>query len=247
MRDLGYMASEAQITLPIADSGSAGIRDIGANFYEFIPESEFGNATATPLGCAELEVGKEYYIVLTTPGGLYRYDINDVVRIPGFYNRTPLLEFIRKGRDVTSVTGEKLHVDQVIQALAHAQAATSLPVRHFRACADVNQSRYVFSVEFDGASPAHECLEQLLYELDSHLCRLNLEYAQKRDSLRLGAPALWLMKPGWFERKSQSSLARGGRDVQFKAALLSTALEDAGERMFVVESPDPASVVKTIR
>lgn len=235
VRDLGYMASEAQMTLPIADSGSAGILDIGANFYEFIPEGELSTANATPLGCAELEEGKEYYLILTTPGGLYRYDINDVVRVAGFYNRTPLLEFIRKGRDVTSITGEKLHVNQVIQALAHAQAATGVLVQHFRACANVAESRYAFSVEFDGVKPTQDCLTQLLRELDLHLSRLNIEYAQKRASQRLGAPVLWVMKPGWFERKAQASLARFGRDAQFKAPLLSATPEDSSEILFIVD------------
>jgi GH3 auxin-responsive promoter len=245
VRDLGYMASEAQMTLPIADAGAAGILDIGANFYEFVPEDEFGKTNAIALGCTELEEGKEYYLVLTTPGGLYRYDINDVVRVAGFYNRTPLLEFIRKGRDVTNITGEKLHVNQVIQALAHAQAATGLRVQHFHACADVAESRYAFSVELDGDMPAQNCLAALLSELDLHLRRLNIEYAQKRDSQRLGNPVLWVMRSGWFERKAQASLTRAARDVQFKAPLLSAMPEDSSELLFVVEisnqnnRPDP--------
>ena len=40
VRDLGYMASEAQMTLPIADAGCAGVLDISANFYEFIPKAQ---------------------------------------------------------------------------------------------------------------------------------------------------------------------------------------------------------------
>ncbi len=118
VRDLGYMASEAQMTLPISDSGSAGILAIDDNFYEFIPESEIASPSPTLLTCAELEQGSSYYLVVTTPGGLYRYDINDVVRVAGFFNRTPLIEFVRKGRDVTNITGEKLHVNQVIEAMA---------------------------------------------------------------------------------------------------------------------------------
>ncbi|HKY06900.1 MAG TPA: GH3 auxin-responsive promoter family protein, partial [Candidatus Binatia bacterium] len=98
VRDLGYMASEAQMTLPISDEGSAGILAIAENFYEFIPESVIGSEIPTLLTCAELQEGSSYYPILTTPGGLYRYDINDVVRVAGFYNRTPLIEFVRKGR-----------------------------------------------------------------------------------------------------------------------------------------------------
>ena len=84
---------------------------------------------------------------------MYRYDINDVVRVAGFYKRTPLIEFVRKGRDVTNITGEKLHVNQVIQAMAQAQTAAGIAAQHYRAFADVAQSRYAFMVEFDGAMP----------------------------------------------------------------------------------------------
>jgi hypothetical protein len=235
-RDLGYMASEAQMTLPVSDSGSAGILTIDKNFYEFIPESEITAARPTFLTCSELEEGKLYYLVLTTPGGLYRYDINDVVRVAGFYNRTPLIEFVRKGRDVTSITGEKLHVNQVIQAMAQAQSASGIAVQHFRACADMEKSLYTFAVELNGAVPSRERLAQLLDELDAALQKLNVEYAQKRDSRRLGAPVLYVMKSGWFERTADATLRRGGRrDVQFKAQLLSTTPEDASEIQFVVE------------
>src|SRR6266545_4306928 len=228
VRDLGYMASEAQMTLPVSDVGSAGILAVDKNFYEFIPESDIGSNPPI-LTCAELEQGKNYYLILTTPGGLYRYDINNVVRVAGFCNQTPLIEFVRKGRDVTNITGEKLHVDQVIRAMEQAQRVTGLAWRHFRAFADVEKSRYVFLIEFDDSTPSAESLSWLLLELDSGLQELNVEYAQKRESRRLADPVLWLMKPGWFERAASATLQRGARDVQFKAQLLSTTPEDASE------------------
>jgi hypothetical protein len=236
VRDLGYMASEAQITLPVFDSGSAGILAVDKNFYEFIPESEINASAPTILTCSELEEGSLYYIILTTAGGLYRYDINDVVHVAGFYNQTPLIEFVRKGRDVTSITGEKLHVNQVIGAMARAQRAAGVAVQHFRACADVEKSLYVFSVELDGVMPSRESLSQLLQELDLGLRELNVEYAQKRQSRRLGAPVLCVMKPGWFERKAQANLKRGGRDTQFKEQLLCVTPEDPDEIQFIVQS-----------
>lgn len=229
VRDLGYMASEAQMTLPITDSGSAGILDIGGNFYEFIAEADIDSAQPAVRTCTELKEGESYYVILTTPGGLYRYDINDVVRVTGYFHRTPLLEFVRKGRDVTSITGEKLHVNQLIRAMELAQQATKVAPRHYRAWADVTQSRYAFMVEFNGANPNEAALKQLLAALDANLSELNIEYAQKRASDRLKAPVLCVMQPGWFERKSSNAIQSGGRDTQYKAQLLSTTPEDASE------------------
>lgn len=235
-RDLGYMASEAQMSLPICDDGSAGILAVDANYYEFIPESEIASANPIILNCDNLEAGGVYYVILTSAAGLYRYDINDVIRVTGFHGKTPLVEFLRKGRDVTNITGEKLHVNQLIRAMELAQSASGAAVQHFRAFADVGKSRYAFMVEFDGIHPNDETLKKLLSELDTGLSGLNVEYADKRKSARLIAPALCLMKPGWFERKASAALGGGMRDIQFKAQLLSATPEDANEIMFVIES-----------
>jgi hypothetical protein len=244
VRDLGYLASEAQISLPVTDDGCAGILAVDKNFYEFIPEAEIDAAVPTVLNCVELEIGETYYPILTTPGGLYRYDINDVVRVTGFHHRTPLVEFVRKGRDVTNITGEKLHVNQVIQALEEAQRAAELSVGHFRAFADVEKSRYAFLVEFAGIAPDQNRLSRLLDEFDSCLHRLNVEYSEKRESRRLKEPVLWVMKPGWSERKNLATLQRGGRDVQFKAQLLSAMPEDASEILFIVETGGKSAEVE---
>ncbi len=49
------------------------------------------------LGAHELKEGATYFILLTTAFGLYRYHIHDVVRVAGFHNGTPLIEFLSKG------------------------------------------------------------------------------------------------------------------------------------------------------
>jgi hypothetical protein len=242
VRDLGYMASEAQVTLPVSDAGSAGILAVDANFYEFIPEAEISTTNPAALTCAELDEGENYYIVLTTPGGLYRYDINDVVRVTGFYNQTPLIEFVRKGRDVTNITGEKLHVNQVIQAMEQAQSTAGFAAQSYRAFADVEKSRYAFLIELDGEAPSRDILSCLLNELDTRLRQLNIEYAQKRESRRLRPPVLWIMKPGWFERKAGSILKHTARDVQFKPQILSAAPEDSAEALLIVEKTDDSPI-----
>ena len=232
VRDLGYMASEAQMTLPISDAGSAGILDVGANFYEFIPESEIDNAQPAPLTCAELREGEHYYVILTTPGGLYRYDINDVVRVAGFYKRTPLIEFVRKGRDVTNITGEKLHVNQVIHAMDQAQTTAGIAVAALpRFC-----RRGAIALRLHGrvrwnANQTEIALKQLLSRARCKLSQLNIEYAQKRQSQRLKAPVLCVMHAGWFDRKASAAIQRSSRDTQFKAQLLSTTPEEAGETL----------------
>jgi len=235
VRDLGYLASEAHISLPIADAASEGILAVDANFYEFVPENEMSAANPRTLMCHELQEGAAYYIILTTSAGLYRYDINDVVKVTGFYRKTPVIEFLRKGRDVTSLTGEKVHVNQIVKALEEAQRLSGIEVRHYRAVADDERTGYGFMVEIEGSFPNEAALALFLDQLDNQLSILNVEYAQKRNSKRLSRPYLCVMQPGWFNRKYRSNIQAAVRDSQFKASLLGYQREDEAEILFKLE------------
>ena len=66
----------------------------------------------------ELEQDKKYEVVLTTSGGLYRYNLEDIVKVTGFKNQCPLLKFMGRGSNLSDLFGEKLnelHVASVLQ------------------------------------------------------------------------------------------------------------------------------------
>ncbi len=235
-RDIGYLSSEAQVTLPVQDDGSAGILALDSNFYEFVPEADIDSSNLTALTVGQLQAGETYYILITSPAGLYRYDINDVVKVAGFYQSTPVLEFIRKGRDMVSLEGEKLHVGQLIQAVESAQRSTGVKIEYFRGVGNVGASRYDLKLELAEASVNEESLKQLGREIDSRLADLNIEYDQKRRSGRLHAPHVQVMAKGWSSRRVKAKLDRGLRDVQFKDNLL--GLPD--------EEDQPSDVIKDL-
>ena len=121
VRDLGLLASEGRMTIPLEDGTPSGVLDIWSHYFEFIPEGEIDSPQPTVLGAHELAEGKSYYIVPTTAYGLYRYHISDLVRVTGFFGRTPLVEFLGKGHRFANLTGEKLseyHVTQAMDAVA---------------------------------------------------------------------------------------------------------------------------------
>ena len=216
VRDWGYLASEARCSIPVSDDGAAGVLTVASNVFEFVPVDELEkqpeDSTAWPfLGIDGLEVGKQYYVFITTPGGLYRYDFNDVIEVVGHYHRTPLVTFLRKGRGMTSLTGEKLSENQVIDAMASAANALGVTVEHFRAEPDADQTRYVFKVELEKPIPEDQT-EALLEGLDQALSQTNLEYKSKRASGRLHAPVLQVMKPGWHDDE-QKQLVEDGRPL----------------------------------
>jgi GH3 auxin-responsive promoter len=200
LRDLGYIASEGRFTVTAQDNTPSGILALGSNFYEFIPEQETGSTRPTILLSHELERGRRYSILLTTQGGLYRYRIQDIVEVTGFYNRAPLISFVRKEGETASITGEKLHVNHLILALNEVRQSTHLNIEQFRAAPDYAGNCYHIYLEIKGHVSHAFLKHQVLPLIDGALARVNVEYAQKRASRRLAAPRLHLMRAGLVKR-----------------------------------------------
>jgi hypothetical protein len=104
VRDMGYLSSEARGSIPLSDADSRGVLTIATNFYEFVEADELESKRDDPqswrfLTVGDLQQGKDYYIFVSTTGGLYRYDINDVIQPVGRYNETPEIVFLRKGAE----------------------------------------------------------------------------------------------------------------------------------------------------
>ncbi|MGD1940515.1 MAG: GH3 auxin-responsive promoter family protein [Leptolyngbyaceae cyanobacterium] len=220
LRDLGYLASEARVTLPIADQTPSGVLDQTLNFCEFIPEDAMEQDNPPVYLSHELEVGQRYYILLTTPGGLYRYPINDIVEVTGCYHRAPLLAFVRKGKDMSNLTGEKLHVNQILQAMAQVQRQFDLTIGQYQWVPNLAEMNYHIYVEWADSRGDRWIQHTLLPALDQALQQLNNEYAQKRASQRLQPLCLHRLQPGWADAVKRAAIATSGRDVQYKWRVL---------------------------
>ena len=241
MRDLGFLASEGHFTLPNRDHTASGILSLNGNYYEFIPEASLDDPNPPVLSSHELESGVNYAILLTTPGGLYRYDIHDIVQVTGFYRNAPLLAFIRKGRDMTSITGEKMHVNHLLLALEEVRRRYDVSVvEQFRVVANVQARRYEIYAEFKGEVARDLLRDEVIPHLDRALAGVNVEYAEKRRSRRLAPPCLHLMRPGWAEEEVLRAAGAGKRDIQYKWRILCAEPtgEDAGAILYTLEADD---------
>lgn len=215
-RDLGYMASEGSITTPMADATSAGLLALRNHYYEFIPQTSDDAAPTAILGAHELEAGRCYRILLTNDNGLYRYDINDIIRAEGFHKHTPLISFVRKSGTMTNIVGEKLHLNHVLYAMEHLQSRYALGIRQFRAAADIAMRRYDVFLDLPLDCPADFLRNALLPALDGALCECNIEYASKRGSGRLQPPRIHLMAEGWQHAAQLAHASFAQRDTQYK-------------------------------
>jgi hypothetical protein len=215
-RDPGFRATEATMSVPVADSTAEGVLALNANFYEFIPVDEIESPSPTVLLADELEVGGHYYILLTTRGGLYRYDINDVIEVTGTYQRSPLVAFLRKGRDMVNITGEKLHVNQICEAAQRASTELGWAWEQLQLVPDAAAARYDLLIEPIQSDCSAEALKSFVSVFDRQLSSLNMEYAHKRKSRRLHLPRIHHMRRGWAIAYQRADVASGKRDGQYK-------------------------------
>ncbi|MFI5019353.1 MAG: GH3 auxin-responsive promoter family protein [Dongiales bacterium] len=223
-RDAGYMASEGIFTVPQANDSVDGLPALHAVFFEFLAEHDFGKPDAPALLAHELEPGRNYHVVVTTTGGLYRYAMNDVVRAGVRQQETPLLRFLYKGGHVQNMQGEMLSIEHVMATMAALAAETGVRLRHFQVIAEIDRRRYALHIEpADAPSPGQ--LRQLLAGFDRALGAANENYTIFRTDKMLNPPRLAVMQKGWLERITADHLARSGRDSQFKPAVLASAPE----------------------
>lgn len=243
VRDVGLIASEGRMTIPWEDATPAGILDITTSYYEFIPEEEVNSPQPTVLGAHEIQEGRNYYILLTTSYGLYRYHIYDVVRCIGFHNGTPLVEFLSKGSLFSNLTGEKIseyHVSAAMKEVLR-ELNVNLTAYSLAPCWDDEQPYYGLFIERGDLRDSEQSVK-LIEAMEKRLCDVNIEYASKRESRRLGPLRLEIIPTGAWPAWDRQRLARtGGTLEQYKhPGLISDP--KFREAMQVEEEVAPAAV-----
>lgn len=220
IRDHGLHASEGRMTLPLHDETASGLLEIQTHFFEFLPVAEAASSDPVVLEAHELQDGVEYFILLTTSSGLYRYNIRDVVRCTGFYGTTPLLEFRHKGAHISSITGEKLTESQVVEAVNAAVCEFGLNVDLFTLTPQWGEPPgYVLFVQrrTENGGPSHVPADQLAAVVDQRLIESNVEYCEKRDSGRLQQIRVeWLPAEQWESFTLSRQSRSGGSLEQYK-------------------------------
>lgn len=225
VRDIGLIASEGRMTIPLEDHTPAGLLDITHHYFEFIPEAEIDSDHPIVLSSHELEVGKQYFILLTTSSGLYRYNIHDLVRCVAMYDETPVLEFLNKGSSFSSMTGEKISEFQVTQAVDSSMQSLGASIHTFTLAPVWADTPYYALLVERSDLPNDLLAGELAWHVDQRLARLNIEYQNKRATRRLGPIRVRVLEPGTWETFLRTRLAaRGGTSEQYKHPCLSSDL-----------------------
>jgi hypothetical protein len=218
--DITYGASEGRGTVCLGpDKQGLAIR---SHFFEFVPEAQIDARNPTVLLADELEVGKNYYILFTTSGGLYRYNLNDIVKVVGWHNATPLLEFQHKGGNISSFTGEKVTESQVTDAASGMLRMTGEKLRFFTIVPEFRpEPHYQLWMEPEEAVENEKAFAaRMSAEFDRQLSLKNVEYKTKRDSQRLAPSIGKMFPPGTYDELRRRLVAQGVPDAQVKISHL---------------------------
>lgn len=218
-QEFSYFASECRAGL-VLDGGDSTVLFPHFHYFEFVEEADLESEDKKFKQVYELEKGKRYSVFVTTYAGLYRYDMNDLVEVTGFYGTIPTIQFVQKINGIISMTGEKVHERQFMEAVTRAEALTGIKTAFYIGFADLENSTYQVYYEFADENLAGEEAEKFNLAVDSELKKLNIEYEAKRASLRLKAPVAHTLVKDSFEKFKEASLKQGARDGQFKLNLL---------------------------
>ena len=218
-QELGYIATECRFGFSLDDTNESVLFP-HFHYYEFVAEEDLDKPNKRFLQIDELELGKRYCAYVTTYSGLYRYNMNDLVEVGGYYRKTPTVHMISKVNGIVSMTGEKLYEPQFIQAVKEAEKETKIKTKFFVGFADVEESLYHFYFEFADEEIRQEQADAFAKVVDEHLQKINIEYEAKRSSFRLHEPKAHILQSNAYARFKTACLRDGFRDGQFKFNLL---------------------------
>lgn len=211
--ELGYIATEFRGSVLVDTKNNTCVPAITENFYEFIEPDRWNSGSVETMTLDQVEVGKQYYVIVTTRSGLYRYFINDIVEITGKFNQTPTIKFVQKGKGITNLTGEKLTEFQVLKAMESIPCMTKLDEYFFLLIGDPGTLQYRLYIEI----PPRPDISK---NLDQELSNLNIEFASKQKSGRLLPTKVFFLTPGCGEAYKQQAIAGGQRESQYKTIYL---------------------------
>jgi len=169
----GLLATEAFVSVPIVGV-EGSVLSVNSHFFEFI------NDSGESLLAHQIQKGRTYSVVVTTGGGLYRYQLHDVCEVIGHWKQSPRIRFIGKADHISDWFGEKLDERFVAHVLEKVFKTHCIsPVFAMLAPENDNCFRYVLFIECD------DCNEFLAKDLDKAL-RENFHYDYCRKLGQLG-------------------------------------------------------------
>lgn len=205
---LTYGATEALIGVPIELNSPEYVLLPQNGFYEFLPlDAPEGTK---PLTIKDLEVGKEYELILTNTSGFYRYRIEDVIKVTGYYYESPKVTFSYRLNQIANISGEKINqmaFDEIVENFSK-KIGKDLVGYSIYADRTTSPGHYVLLIE-----PAEDCNKddepQFSKKFEDALCEGNVSVPPFIANGSLGHCEVKILKEGTYEDYREMLRKRG--------------------------------------
>jgi hypothetical protein len=181
-------------------------------YYEFVPMEEWGKENPKTIELSQVELGKNYALILSTSGGLWRYSIGDTVT---FTSKNPYrIRISGRTKHFLNAFGEEVVVENADRALAEACRKTGASLEDYTAAPifikEGKQGGHEWIIEF--ITPPSD-LAKFTYILDETLRDINSDYDAKRtQNIALVAPKIHAVGQDTFYEWMRSRGKLGGQN-----------------------------------
>lgn len=180
-------------------------------FYEFIPAAEIHNDNPTRLSLADVKVGENYALIVSTNAGLWGYNIGDTVR---FLSTDPYrLVVTGRVKHFISAFGEHVIGEEVEYAIMNAAREHNVQVTEFTIAPRIQVSGelpyHEWFVEF-GTMPAD--MDAFATTVNNHLRAKNIYYEDLMSGSILQPLKIRVMKKNTFIEYMRSIGKLGGQN-----------------------------------
>ena len=215
MHYLGYTATEAFMAVPLEFNSYEYVILPQNGFYEFRPIDQEGYDNL--LTIKDLEVGKEYEIILTNMSGFYRYRIEDVVKVTGYYNQSPKITFCYRLNQIANISGEKvssLAFDEIVANLSEEMNDMYIGYSIYP---DRSTSPGHYVLFLEAADPvSDEKKSKYAEKFEQMLCKGNVSVEPLIKSGALGHCEVKFLKNGTYDDYREVLRSRGANLNQVK-------------------------------
>jgi hypothetical protein len=176
-------------------------------FYEFMPIEEYGKAHPLTVGLNKVELGKNYAIVISTNGGLWRYLVGDTIQFTSLHPFR--VKVSGRLKQYINAFGEEVIADNTDKAISEACIEFGVTMKEYTAApvymSDNTSGAHEWLIEFE-TNPSN--MEAFTIALDKNLQAANSDYEAKRHkNIALSLPKITAVKKGcfheWLKRKGK--------------------------------------------
>lgn len=206
-----YGASEGLIAAAYEIDNPGQLLLTDSCYYEFLdPEDESGKV----LSLDELEVGKNYEILVTNRSGFYRYRLKDIIRVLDYYGDCPIINFVYRKGQLLNVTGEKTTMEQMNEAMNRFEKLAGTKIKEWAVFIDKGEMMYRYGVLTE--TQDGKDLSGYTEEFEQILRDVNTSYRFYEGNNLIDPPIIINQRPGTHDEWREMKIKAGASPDQVK-------------------------------